>query len=250
MKRIYHVLQMLEWSTQIAKFDRVMNRAACNDRYWTLNRWIVESQETLSDPKKAWDEFFKVWKPIFDQAEAAFEKAASIYLDFESEWERKTNPGQQGRGETLSDILPLKGFCVVDFVQTFGIKVRFSFFRRCFFFPSSSLADFFFWVFVLQSLHKYLSVKVTPSTTYPNLFHLQFSRMYAPGDSRVSHECNSLLLQQLKEKNFVVRAAPMMRFRGAYIDFSFAAENLDGLIFHEWIDGRMCCLYSDESTDA
>lgn len=122
MKRIYHVMQMLEWARQIATDGKVTLRAACNHHYYAMMRSVEASMG--KDVKSAWDEFCLVWRPIYEEIDRQFEKSTTIYAQFEKSWEAARETKDRPLRLPSGVLLSTKELCSLEFIHKYGVQVR------------------------------------------------------------------------------------------------------------------------------
>lgn len=101
----------------------------------------------------------------------------------------------------------------------------------------------------LEGLVRNMAITVRPHQKYPDrIFHLRFDREMSPLDSRITCECNSLILERSasSDRSFRAIAYPFFRFfssthsEAATIDWADTAR----LEAQEWVDGRLVILYN------
>lgn len=125
MKRIFHVFQMIDWSTQICQFDKIVDRASTNKLYRKLNEAVDASRQFI-DPKEAWAWFSDIWNPLLQDLERNLEEAATFYKLFENDWETQALADGVSARVATGQVLPVNGhsFCTVSFAKELGVMVR------------------------------------------------------------------------------------------------------------------------------
>lgn len=230
MKRIFHVMQMNIWAHQIAVHGCLPDRNSGNRHYFTMLNYLKDSEERFTPSnaeknRRHWVEFEAVWRPIMIDLEAQFVVSVTGYLSFEREYAQR-NGGAGLGAKLLRDFHPSgSGLCVIDYLNQCGR---------------------------LEDLERNLSISVSPHPKLPErLFHLRFNRETSPLESKMTVECNSLIVEKISSSEgakpqFRAVAFPFPRFfssvhtEAAVLDL----KQTHNVQFQEWVDGRLCMLYS------
>lgn len=227
MKRIFHVMQMNIWATQIACHGRIVDRDIGNQYYFVMQDFLSKHSDQFdaTEARKHWRFFEECWRPIMTQLEAELLTVATRYLQYEDAFALKYGVQAQHPVKTR-DIHPVGApLCVIEYLNQHG----------------------------MDQLVRNFAISITPHPEYPNrIYHLRFNRETSPLDSRITIECNSLIIekqQQLGEVSYRAVAFPFHRFFShthtevAQIDW----KRTEDIQLREWVDGRLCILYFFDS---